>query len=74
MMGADWQRDEQQHSVVKKFAWLPKYSNSHKMIWLTDYYVRYTYYDDMGKPPVKGPSWTYTYTKYEYLLVQLKGA
>jgi hypothetical protein len=73
MMGANWQRDRQ-HSYVKKFAWWPVRSNSGKFIWLKNYYIRLTYYDHNGKPPIKGPYWAYVYTRHEFLLVQLKGA
>jgi|TARA_B100000902_G_C27124415_1_gene820339 hypothetical protein len=74
MMGANWQRDVQQHSVVKKFAWLPVVTNSNKRVWLAHYYIKYTHYDDMGKPPIKCSSWEYTYTENEYLIQVLKGA
>jgi len=70
-MGANWQADPQ-HKYVKKFAWLPVQSNSKRRIWLTHYYIRFTYYDHNGRPPIKGRSWTYIYTKNEYLLEQLK--
>lgn len=70
-MGANWQADPQR-TIEEKFAWLPTRSNSKKRIWLEKYYVQHTYYDNMGKPPIKGRSWTYTYTKNEYLLEQLK--
>ena len=70
-MGANWQADPQ-HSYVKKFAWLPKHSTSGKMIWLKDYYIRFTYYDLNGKPPIKGPHWEYIYTQNEYLMEQLR--
>ncbi len=64
---------DQQHRYVKKFAWWPVQSNSNKQIWLSDYYVRYTFYDNNGKPPIKDYSWQYVFTKNEYLVVQLKG-
>lgn len=73
MMGANWQVDRQ-HKYLKKYAWWPKRSNSGKLIWLREYYVRLTYYDHNGKPPIKGPCWMYVYTKHEFLLAQLKGA
>ena len=73
MMGANWPKNPQ-HSYEKKFAWWPLHSNSGKLIWLKEYHIRLTYYDDNGKPPIKGPHWTYVYTKHEFLLAQLKGA
>ena len=71
MMGANWQADPRK-SIEKKFAWWPTRSGSNKRIWLKPYYIQHTYYDHNGKPPIKGPSWTYVYTKNEYLLEQLK--
>lgn len=71
MMGANWQTDPQR-SIEEKFAWWPTRSGSSKRIWLEKYYIQHTYFDDTGKPPIKGPSWTYIYTKNEYLLEQLK--
>ena len=70
-MGANWQQDPRK-SIEEKFAWWPKRSGSNKRIWLKPYYIQHTYYDHNGKPPIKGPSLTYVYTKNEYLLEQLK--
>jgi hypothetical protein len=61
-----------QHRYIKKFAWFPVWSGSSKRIWLQDYYIRHTFYDDNGKPPIKTYSWKYTYTKNEYLVEMLK--
>lgn len=71
MFGANWQIDPQK-SIEEKFAWLPIRSGSNKRIWLKRYYIQHTHYDHNGKPPIKGLSWTYVYTKNEYLLEQLK--
>lgn len=71
MMGANWQKDLQR-SIEEKFAWWPVRSGSNKRIWLETYYIQHTYFDDNGKPPIKGPSWTYIYTKNEYLLEIIK--
>ena len=71
MMGANWQTN-QQRSIEEKFAWTPIRSGSNKRIWLKPYYIQHTYYDDNGKPPIKGASWEYIYTKNEYLMEQLK--
>ena len=71
MMGANWQGDRQ-HSYEKKFAWFPVRSGSKKRIWLEHYYVRHTYYDDNGKPPIHGLTWQYIYTKNEFLIEMIK--
>ncbi len=71
MMGANWRAD-QQRSIEEKFAWWPTRSGSKKRIWLKPYYIQHTYYDDNGKPPIKGLSWEYIYTQNEYLVEQLK--
>jgi len=63
-----------QFKYVKKFAWSPTISNSGKRIWLSNYYIRHTFYDNNGRPPIKGPSWECIFTKNEYLLIQIKGA
>ena len=62
--------DQEHHE--EKFAWWPTRSGSHKLMWLTPYYVQHTYYDDLGKPPIKGRSWEYIYTRNEHLIEQLK--
>ena len=72
-MGANWSVDPQ-HSYNKKFAWWPIRSNSGKLIWLENYHIRLTFYDQNGKPPITGSAWTYVYTKHEFLLAMLKGA
>ena len=63
-----------QFKYEKKYAWLPIISNSGKHVWFQDYYIKHTFYDDNGRPPIKGISWTYTYTKNEFLILQIKGA
>ena len=70
-MGANWQQDPQR-SVEEKFAWWPVRSGSQKRIWLEKYYIQHTYYDNLGKPPIRGRSWTLIYTKNEYLMMLLK--
>jgi hypothetical protein len=62
-----------QHQYERKFAWLPIWSGSKKRVWLEEYYIRHTFYDNNGKPPIKGYSWDYVYTKNEYLVETLKG-
>jgi|TARA_B100001094_G_scaffold38982_2_gene33401 hypothetical protein len=71
MMGWNWQQDPQR-SVEEKFAWWPIRSGSRKRIWLEKYYEQHTYYDDNGKPPIKGPYWSYIYTKNEFLMEIIK--
>ena len=71
MMGANWQRSRRDQ-ISKKFAWLPVWSGSSKRIWLQDYYIRHTFFDNTGKPPIKGYSWDYVYTKNEYLIATIK--
>ena len=61
-----------QHRYERKFAWWPVISGSKKRVWLTHYYIRHTYYDHSGKPPINGLTWDYIYTKNEYLLELLK--
>jgi len=63
-----------QFKYVKKFAWLPIVSNSGKRIWFRHYYIRHTFYDSNGRPPIKGHSWECIFTQNEYLLIQIKGA
>ena len=35
-----------QHRYERKFAWWPVISGSKKRVWLTHYYIRYTFYDN----------------------------
>jgi hypothetical protein len=61
-----------QHKFERKFAWMPVVTGSKKRVWLTHYYIRYTFYDNNGKPPIHGLTWDYVYTKNEYLLELLR--
>ena len=61
-----------QHRFERKFAWMPIVTGSKKRVWLTHYYIRRTYYDNNGKPPIHGLTWDYIYTKNEYLLELLR--
>jgi hypothetical protein len=61
-----------QYRIEKKFAWMPVVTSSKKRVWLTYYYIRRTYYDDNGKPPIYGLTWDYIFTKNEYLLELLR--
>jgi len=58
--------------VFKRWAYLPKKSNSGKWIWNKRYYEIATYYDSDGKPPVKGIAWNSILTENEYLLWQVR--
>ena len=61
-----------QHRYVRKFAWWPIVTNSKKRVWLQHYYIRYTFYDNNGKPPIHGLTWQYVYTKNEFLVEMIK--
>jgi hypothetical protein len=59
--------------VEEKFAWFPTRSSfSKKRIWFKKYVVVKIYYDDMGRPPIKGITWDLIYTQNEYLMYLLK--
>jgi hypothetical protein len=51
---------------------MPVVTGSKKRVWLTHYYIRYTFYDNNGKPPIHGLTWDYIYSKNEYLLELLR--
>jgi hypothetical protein len=64
---------DQIEQAKEKFAWWPVRSSfSKRRIWLKKYVLVSVYYDDMGKPPIKGRSWDLIYTKNEYLIYMLK--
>lgn len=51
----------------------PVKSSSGQWIWPGSWYYRIeTYYDNNGKPPVKGSCWTIILTEAEWTLEQLK--
>jgi hypothetical protein len=57
----------------KHFAWLPKRVTSGKLVWLESYYELLHFYDpSTGKPPITGYCYSYTETKYEYIIRLLK--
>lgn len=62
-----------QESIIEKFAWTPKRSQGGKLIWLRRYFVREVYYDNNGRPPIKGLSWSFIMSGEEYFLKKLKG-
>jgi hypothetical protein len=62
-----------QSEFVRKFAWLPVRSASHKLIFLRHYYVKQIYYDNNGRPPIKGLYWSRIYTEQEYFILKLTG-
>ena len=58
--------------AVERFAWLPVRSSfSKQRIWLSRYVELHIYFDDQGKPPIKGRSWNLIYTQQEYFLKKL---
>lgn len=61
-----------EREIFKKWAYLPKKSTSGKWIWNKRYYCIATYYDENGKPPVKGLAWYNILTENEYLLWQVR--
>lgn len=64
---------DQVETATEKFAWWPiRSSFSKKIIWLKRYVRLEIMFDDMGRPPIKGRSWSLIYTKNEYLLYLLK--
>ena len=64
---------DQVERAEEKFAWWPVRSSfSKRRIWLKKYVLVNVYYDDMGRPPIKGRSWDLIYTKNEYLIYMLK--
>lgn len=53
-------------------AWWPLRTSSSKWIWPGQRYVIVKrFYDDMGRPPIKGLSWDRIYTPNEWLAYQL---
>lgn len=64
---------DQVETAHEKFAWWPVRSSfSKKLIWLKKYVLLEILFDDMGRPPIKGRSWTLIYTQNEYLLYIIK--
>ena len=64
---------DQVEKAEEKFAWWPVRSSfSKRRIWFKKYVIVSVYYDDMGRPPIKGRSWDLIYTKNEYLIYMLK--
>ncbi len=73
MMGANWPfSSAPQRVIVKKYAWVPTKTNSNKWVWLKEYYIIQTYYDESGKPPIKISYWKSVLNRNEYLLWQIK--
>jgi hypothetical protein len=72
MMGHGYygNKDPNQHKFEKKFAWMPVVTGSKKRVWLTHYYIRYTFYD--SDVPIHGLTWDYVFTKNEYLIDLLR--
>ena len=73
MMGANWRADLT-NSTMKKFAFFPVKATSGKRIWLDYYYFVEKYLDNEMSHPIRSNTWTFIYTKNEWLVKQLKGA
>lgn len=55
------------------YAWWPVRSSwSKNRIWFNKYWEGTIFYDAMGRPPIKAPSWKLIYTENEYLLMLLR--
>lgn len=73
MMGANWPfSSAPKRAILKKYAWFPTKTNSNKWVWLNEYYIIQTYYDDDGRPPVKIPYWKSVLNENEYLIWLIK--
>lgn len=63
-----------QPQYEKKFAWTPvRTTIGDYRIWLTYYYIRHTFYDQLGRPPMKGLSWKLILSEEQYFLLRLQG-
>jgi len=63
----------QEEQAFERFAWLPVYSSfGKKRIWFRKYVELHIYYDNMGRPPLKGMYWTFVYTVNEYDVYLIK--
>lgn len=71
MMGGNWRKDPTE-IVDKKFAWLPIKTTSKKRVWLKHYIEVNVYIDSEMAHPIRSNTWTYRYTKNEYLIKQLQ--
>lgn len=63
-----------QSEVTEKFAYWPVRMSSGKRVWLEKYVAVSKYYDNEMSHPIRSNNWTFTYTKNEWLVKQLKGA
>ena len=61
-------------TVEEKFALLPVRMSSYKIVWLEKYIAVSKYYDNDMSHPIRSNTWTFKYTKNEWLLKQVKGA
>lgn len=63
----------QEEQAFERFAWLPIYSSFNKRrIWFKKYIELHIYYDNTGKPPLKGMYWKFVYTVNEYDVYLIK--
>ena len=66
MLGANWKKDPSK-IVDEKFAWWPIRTTSKKRVWLKKYVEVNVYIDNEMAHPIRSNTWTYRYTKNEYL-------
>jgi len=72
MFGANWQADPKE-TIQERFAWLPVKSTwSNKRIWLRKYIQMDVYHDSEMSHPIRSNTFTFVYSKNEYLLYLLR--
>lgn len=72
MMGANWQPDIDEN-IKEKFALWPVRSTwSKKIIWFKKYVQMDIFYDSEFNNPIRSNTFTFNYTKNEYLLYLLR--
>lgn len=70
-MGANWRSDPQERAEEHR-TWWWKRTSSGKLLHPGDKYVLVKqFFDDMGRPPIKGLSWDRIYTVNEFLVHEL---
>jgi hypothetical protein len=74
MMGANWRPDPKQ-TINERFAWWPVKSTwSKKLIWLAKYIQMEVYHDSEMSNPIRSNTFTFVYSKNEYLLYLLRNS
>jgi len=72
MFGANWRADPKE-TIQERFAWLPVKSTwSNKRIWLRKYIQMDVYHDSEMSHPIRSNTFTFVYSKNEYLLYLLR--